>query len=451
MMQQRVDTRLRAKQKTKINEYLTWYFLRSELCPAMLLSCCAVVSILALARSQVKHRSPSVFLDDAEFAEFIERKGDLECKMREHRPIESENVRITFPLTRVRKTLDTHVNDVSKFKDPSTLHVFARHEVVHANVPKSSPSGRPVTYISAFMESPAQRVCTEMLLYSGRVDVVLPFSEIDEFALTSVHNVSYLERHFGIPFLIPPPPAISDFRDKAAFARWMVGQGFGEFVPAVFSELSDVTFPAVVKPTNETSGRGVTVVLTASEMFTAIDKLQGSPYLIQEAIPGKIEISPNFIARDGVLLAMLCAVNRQPSELTVVSVEGKTDTGYPVKCSDIDKIAPLYSVMTRIVAESHYNGFGVANVKLRAASMSETDLARYLEGVADVELESPEIVTTTFSGVNSIDEIKEKGATIKFFEINARIGGPLLTKWPYGKLAMIERYLDDMLGAVGGV
>ena len=139
---------------------------------------------------------------------------------------------------------------------------------------------------------------------------------------------------------------------------------------------------------------------------------------------------------------MLCAVNRQPDPLTIVSVEAKTDQGFPIRCSDIERVAPLYDTVRRIVALSNYNGFGVANVKLAPRRMPAARLDAYLESIPDVDIDSPDVVTADFTGAkSSLADPSEYDAVVKFFEINARIGGPLCGQWQVGKLMMVESYI----------
>ena len=139
---------------------------------------------------------------------------------------------------------------------------------------------------------------------------------------------------------------------------------------------------------------------------------------------------------------MLCAVNRQADPLTIVSVAAKTDQGFPIRCSDIERVAPLYDTIRRIVEKSNYNGFGVANVKLAPRRMTSDQLNAYLESIPNVNIDSTDVVTMDFSGAkSSLVDPSEYDAVLKFFEINPRVGGPLLGQWQAGKLMMIESYI----------
>ena len=60
-----------------------------------------------------------------------------------------------------------------------------------------------------------------------------------------------------------------------------------------------------------------------------------------------MQISPNFIARDGVVLGMLCVLTRLSNDLMIVGAEtaAYSNKGYPVDCAEIEKIAPVYAAI----------------------------------------------------------------------------------------------------------
>ena len=177
--------------------------------------------------------------------------------------------------------------------------IEAHHADTHIVVPATSPGGRSVTIIDIpkhFHLTPEGMLCAEMLLANKTVNAVLPFLEESEQNYVHKHNTEALERFYrGAVFFVPPADTITLFHDKQLFADWMVSNNMSYLLPTVYKSNEEVVYPAVIKATTKTSGHGVVVVESLEELKKEIHRMEHQPYIIEEAITGKIEVSGGTI------------------------------------------------------------------------------------------------------------------------------------------------------------
>ena len=161
-------------------------------------------------------------------------------------------------------------------------------------VPAVSPGGRSVSIADIPKHlhlSPEGMLCVEMLIANKHINVVVPFQETSEENYVHKHSAEALERFYrGAAFLVPPAETITIFHDKKLFADWMLSNNMSYLLPTVYKSKEEVVYPAVIKATTKTGGRGVVVVESLAELEAEIHHMNGSPYLIEEAITGKIEV-----------------------------------------------------------------------------------------------------------------------------------------------------------------
>ena len=131
-----------------------------------------------------------------------------------------------------------------------------------------------------------------------------------------------------------------------------------------------------------------------------------------------MQISPNFIARNGVVLGMMCVLTRLTNDLMVVGAENKevSRQGYPVDCADIERIAPVFAAIQTIVNASNYNGFGVANIKLAPRYMSVSKIYLRLAAIKRITIDSDNVVATQES-LSRKPKLAGSGEYIRFFEV----------------------------------
>ena len=166
------------------------------------------------------------------------------------------------------------------------------HWPVSAIPPESSQSGKAVSILFGFnMTSAEQLLCLEVLMASKRIDVVLPYKEWEHAIIQGFHDVDFLEQHFGIPLLSTPIETMTTFRDKGLFVQWMHDNGLSAFLPTIYQSTSDVVFPVVAKVTDGERGEGVGIAHSKDELDRTIATFSGHNYIIEEAIPGKIEVN----------------------------------------------------------------------------------------------------------------------------------------------------------------
>ena len=204
-------------------------------------------------------------------------------------------------------TVETIVEALEAVRVSSTSHTGSQFDNTHISILEShatntstvlsatSPGGRALTVIGFdphFHTSPEGMLCAEMLLANKRVNVLLPFQEAIELNYVRKHNTEALERFYrGAAFLVPPTDTVNIFHDKQLFAEWMVSSNLRHLLPTVYKSKKEAVYPAVIKATTNTGGRNVVVVHSRDELEEVIRQLDHQPYIIEEAITGKIEVS----------------------------------------------------------------------------------------------------------------------------------------------------------------
>ena len=132
-----------------------------------------------------------------------------------------------------------------------------------------------------------------------------------------------------------------------------------------------------------------------------------------------MQLSPNFIARNGVVLGMVCVLTKLTNAMMIVGEATKdvAHKGYPVDCAEIEKIAPVFAAIQTIAKASNYNGFGVANIKITPRYMTLTKIYQKLASIKPADVNSDEVVATRES--MSQDSAKAgSGENIRFFEVS---------------------------------
>ena len=386
--------------------------------------------------------SLSSFMSDSDLA-VITALPSIECAW-----IHVEGSTIT-PHTETINTSDMlallkdHANDERAMVKPASLLVATQYNSRYPTHTASTSSARARTETLLMnMTSYIDMLCVEYMILTTRVNVLLPFSESSERAVLGVHPIaSFIERKRGIPVLTPPLDVIVTFGNKELFADWMVDNGLGEYHPILYRKQSDIEYPAVVKVKQGNVGRGVFVVQTKHELKAVVERLRATDqhFIVSEAIPSKYEISPNFIAHQGRLLAMFCVINREQHPLTVIGVKDAYSALHSIiDCDDINKISPLYSVISRLVERTGYNGFGAASMKLVVKAMKSVELEAYLGGIRDLEPGSDRVIKSAFDA-----STKTNDATIKIFEVSPRISVGLYSEYMAEQREMISMYLQD--------
>jgi hypothetical protein len=188
------------------------------------------------------------------------------------------------------------------------------------------------------------------------------------------------------PTLIPSVKVTRLLRDKSRFADYSFTAGLSQYCPNTYSDISEATYPCVIKRVDLNAGIGIALVDSLNDYSF---KSQQAPwknqsYILQEFIPGDVEYVAYCIMKNGRLLW-----NRVYS----------------------------YELPEREIRKT---GKGIKQVSLPDSVFEQV-----------VKFMSP----LNYSGPCNIDfKIKSDG-TISIFEINPRLGGALMRPEFVGDLA----------------
>ena len=306
-----------------------------------------------------------------------------------------------------------------------------------------------VTLYKTNMSTPSELLCLETLLQHRIFHALIPFETETELLLTRRHNTVFLNSHFGFPVIIPPADIINTFTNKSHFADWMVGAGFGAYIPSVYHSLKDVEYPVMVKFISGTMGRGITIAHTLTELVDAVRHFNSSEYILQQAVTGSVEPSVFIVARAGRILGMMCMRDRQ-NDLLFVAGGVKTVHLALVPCSEYEAISPIIDLLLKIVAQTEYNGFGCVNFKYTPARKSQPEIDNYMRELVEFEAVEQEVVLVTdfTQQFKTSQTPRAYDAIPKLFEINARTCGPLIQSQAIDFVHMMRLYIDDVISGL---
>ena len=116
---------------------------------------------------------------------------------------------------------------------------------------------------------------------SDKFNIFVPFLTESALTLQKHHNIEFLEQHFGFPMVFPSADIINLFSDKAQFGEWMVRQGLGGNIPSVYSSVSVVKYPVMVKFTHGRLGEGISIANDITELESATKSINSTDYILQ--------------------------------------------------------------------------------------------------------------------------------------------------------------------------
>ena len=405
-------------------------------------------TLIALAVCVARLTGAFVFLNDADTKAMLERKT-VNCTWRHLEGNVTTYHSVLIPMAEIQNDIAAHVphHDQSSLLTSLRLVSQPKGRSNRAMLPDRDSEGRPISTDEFNMTNMDSLVCVEYFIARGRVNFMLPAEESTEMALFSQMTTEQLESRYDVVIASASHEIVRAFGDKGLYNDWMVKYNYSAFIPKEYASPSDVSeFPCVVKLRTGTGGKGTFIVKSYAELANTIAKYKPSDYIITEAIASRFEISPNFVAYNGKLLGMMCAINHLGGELNIVGIDFYGTIGSPVDCEQVDKLAPVFAVMKSIVSSANYSGFGVANLRL-VPIRTPVDQLQFSQLLIKSLSGDANLLTTTFDSSYNIAVVEKMGAVPKIFEINPRIGGPLLnySKYSITQLQMIELYRDASL------
>ena len=377
--------------------------------------------------------SASVFLSSSELEKLVSTSKSLTCEEVALSLQGSRTQHKTIATASITSTLQAHTSEQRQLTRDSLLGMATGMKFLLPSISirdetleMMSVSGTTsVLALHVKTTSPADLICLEMLLHSGNVNVLVLFAELIETSLQLYHDVPFLEQHFGLPLPIPSVSIIEIFQDKSRFASWMAGSGMADFIPRVYSSTDAVSYPVMIKATSKGGGNGIYIAHDQHELNTAIRELKGATYVLQEPIEGKTEPVLYYIARHGKLVATVCLLNRQKSQLFVAGAD--VDFSFElVSCEAFEIISPMLDLTRHIVEASSYNGIGCINFKFVPVLVSGNELEEYMNDIPTISHSDASVVLTTFVNLRSSQDLTVHDAIPKLFEINPRPGGSMM-------------------------
>ena len=204
---------------------------------------CSGLLLLAItlhgALSQFIASHPSVFVDPMSFGHIYRDSASLNCSYtlikqgRIHDQSFSMATSDILTLLVERQTKETpyDVARLTRFirgvDDTSSPLIIALEKTLDQdllmNVTRLQPA---LAFYVAILSSPSDMLCLEIAaLQRDMFDVVLPFHVSTEMLITKYHQIEFLNKHFGLPFIMPNQDVITAFADKGNFPG-LIEDGF---------------------------------------------------------------------------------------------------------------------------------------------------------------------------------------------------------------------------------
>ena len=345
--------------------------------------------------------------------------------------------------SRPQRNMDTHhLNTIGS----SDVHIVAaieeRSDWAFFFNRLSATVANKISLMAVNMREEVGRMCLEIMIREGMVDVVIPLTVGSELSFTKYHTLDHIEQALATPFLMPARSTI----DKNNFTAWMRLHGYGDYVPRSFSDLESVTYPSIVKHSGGEFGIGTTIVYNITSLKAAVGKLIPQNVLIQEAITGQYDLSFYFIARQGRLLSTFCGIFPAQSDVFVRGVTNAAPNMDVFRCTDLDAISPFFDVMQSILRDSRYNGGGCFDLKVvKSMSDGSRSPVSVVDNITRYDRSSLASLESDFSKRKPYATADSKEDTVIpiIFELNNRICANIVTNSLLFN-AMIRAYLTHI-------
>ena len=311
----------------------------------------------------------------------------------------------------------------------------------------TSKSANKISLMAVNIRADAGRMCLEIMIREGMVDVVIPLSVQSELNLTMYHSLKHIEQTLSTPIIMPDRHTIEMLSDKNNFTTWMHEHGYGDYVPRTFRNLESITYPSIVKHSGGEFGVGTSIVHNITALEAVISKLDPRNVVIQEAITGLYDLSLYFMARRGRLVATFCGIFPGASEIFVRGVTNAAPEMNTFKCTDMDAISPFFDVMQSIVRDAEYNGGGCFDLKVvksnKDGTRSPFSVLNSITKLPRSSLQSIESDFTRRAPFPALNDNDDVSILPIIFELNNRICANFVTN-PDVFHAMIRTYLASV-------
>ena len=422
----------------------------------------ATIVFLSSALAQYSLYHPSVFLSAEQLSGITTTTNQIMCEYTITANGKSEKFREKISTLSAISMLKEHERMQQKFtlnqpvsqssKDNNTNSKKAN--IVTIGTRSGGYNSDIAMYVSAegsniqFMEFPSstgpkQLLCFEYFGMQRRYDVYTPLASLTAHSqLTQYHDVVFLERHFGIPFAMPPHDIVETFSDKGEFASWMKEHGFLLFIPTTYHTFDEAMLhmPVVVKYTRGQGGKGIYLCHDEDALTRAVQAEGSQPYIIQETIDSRYEVVQEFVAFRGKLLGVRTALVAMANGTFITTSEGDIAQSYAVDDTSFNEIAPVTTLLLRMVAESGYSGIGNIQYKLAPGLSSIDDTENAIEHLTRYSLNDPSTFRSDFSQLADSLYHKAMNSIPKVIKVNPRSAGPIRDK-------SNARYIDFLLKA----
>ena len=216
---------------------------------------------------------------------------------------------------------------------------------------------------------------------------LLPATDIVAVGI-ALHQKSL--RDMGWRVLTTDVHVIERLSNKISFRDHAKALGLLQHLPEHYATPEDANFPCIMKGAVGNHGQNVKIIPSLELLLRkkGIDWHSGGQFLLQELIPGNVELSSSLLVRDGVVLDSVCVEYTYDSEIFVWP-HVQEEKGKRISHSNIP---PAHlAVMTQLLVG--YSGICNFNYKIRPRKLKAGNEAG--------------------------------GQQIAIFEINTRVGGDL--------------------------
>ena len=226
---------------------------------------------------------------------------------------------------------------------------------------------------------------------------------------------------------MPPRDIVDAFSDKGNFSNWMERHDFQSFIPSTFRSFDEAkqNLPVVVKYNQGQGGKGIYLCHNDDELTMAVQFEGSQPYIMQEMINSRFEIVQDFIAFRGKLISVRTTIISMANESFITTYEGDISQSYAVDDVEVNAIAPITTLLHRIVVESGYSGIGNIQYKLGPGVNTIDAIESKIVQLKKYSLHEEATFRSDFSQLLDALDTTTMDSVPKVIEINPRSSGPI--------------------------
>ena len=152
--------------------------------------------------------------------------------------------------------------------------------------------------------------------------------------------------------LKPQKEVLNIFANKKSFSKLLNELSLSQFQPKVYSELSKIKFPVVLKRTDLNASQGIKIIFSNEELIKSLseDMWREEEFIIQEFVKNNCDYVWHAVYKNGIRLWEITFIYTKQNSLVL------RDSCTEVECTKIDSDSEALNIFDQILFKMNFSG-----------------------------------------------------------------------------------------------